>query len=249
MKKLISVLFCTSIFISAIGQSKTIVTINGEKVIFNPITNNGLTSNTAMGNVELGGNLIKPTMITTDAVNTLEINSGGTPTVPISAIKITDGSQGSSKVLTSDPTGRATWQAISGSWAAYAWAANKLASGLPIEIKFNNINSVINGVGGSFDGGNGRIYVPKDGLYRIIIYVDFNVGTPSGVACGDIELRGFNSNGTSNSLYNCDNVGARDNVRKNGYMQAIGNLLSGGYITVRSTAEITEGVISIELIK
>ncbi|MEN4758959.1 tail fiber domain-containing protein [Chryseobacterium sp. C39-AII1] len=40
----------------------------------------------------------------------LDVNSGGTSTTPIAAVKIVDGNQAAGKILTSDGTGVATWQ-------------------------------------------------------------------------------------------------------------------------------------------
>ncbi|GEM_PF-713547 len=40
----------------------------------------------------------------------LDVNSGGTSTAPVTAVKIVDGNQAVGKVLTSDATGLATWQ-------------------------------------------------------------------------------------------------------------------------------------------
>ena len=106
MKKVIYVLLLAqSTFLMA---QKTVVTTYGEKITVNTGTSNGVSA--VGGDVQLGGTLIKPTKITTDATNTLEINSGGTLATPISAIKIVDGNQAKGKVLTSDGNGVATWQ-------------------------------------------------------------------------------------------------------------------------------------------
>lgn len=107
MKKVMYVLLLAqSTFLMA---QKTVVTTYGEKITVNTGTSNGVSA--VGGDVQLGGTLIKPTKITTDATNTLEINSGGTVAAPVSAIKIVDGNQAKGKVLTSDANGVATWQA------------------------------------------------------------------------------------------------------------------------------------------
>ncbi|MFC4476354.1 hypothetical protein [Flavobacterium chungangensis] len=93
---------------------KTVVTPYGEKIQLNLNTINnadngvtaipGVLSPQADGKVQLGGALIKPTTITTDAVNILEINGSKT-----GALKITDNNQALNKVLISDNNGTATW--------------------------------------------------------------------------------------------------------------------------------------------
>lgn len=107
MKKVMYVLLLAqSTFLMA--QVKTVVTVNGEKVTINTGVDNGISATS--GKIQLGGALTKPTTITTDATNTLEINSGGTSTAPVSAIKLVDGNQAKGKVLTSDANGVATWE-------------------------------------------------------------------------------------------------------------------------------------------
>lgn len=87
----------------ALAQTKTVVTQFGERVTIHPNANNGLTAEN--GNVQLGGDLLKPTTINTSAVNILEIKN-----TVAGALKITDGTQGAEKILTSDANGIATWQ-------------------------------------------------------------------------------------------------------------------------------------------
>ncbi|MFB9078946.1 hypothetical protein ACFFWB_16305 [Flavobacterium procerum] len=53
------------------AQTKTVLAPTGQKITIHPNVNNGLT--VSDGNVKLGGSLIKPTAITTDATNTLAI--------------------------------------------------------------------------------------------------------------------------------------------------------------------------------
>jgi hypothetical protein len=93
-----------------IAQTKTVVTQNGEKVAINPYTNNGLSTNN--GFIQLGGDLIKATIINATSSNTLEINTGGTSSSPVSGFKIVDGTQGQNKVLTSDANGKTRWDTV-----------------------------------------------------------------------------------------------------------------------------------------
>ncbi|MFB9078941.1 hypothetical protein ACFFWB_16280 [Flavobacterium procerum] len=53
------------------AQTKTVVTQFGEKVIIHPNANNGLTANS--GYIQFGGELIQPSLLTTNATNTLAI--------------------------------------------------------------------------------------------------------------------------------------------------------------------------------
>jgi len=71
--------------------------------------NNGLTNNS--GTIQLGGALVKATTINATSSNTLEINTGGTSSSPVSGFKIVDGTQGQNKVLTSDAYGKTRWEA------------------------------------------------------------------------------------------------------------------------------------------
>lgn len=64
-------LFCCCGLISA--QTKTVVTQFGKKVLIYPNANNGLTPESASGNMQLGGILLKPTKLTTSGTNTLSI--------------------------------------------------------------------------------------------------------------------------------------------------------------------------------
>lgn len=189
--------------------------------------------------------LIGTSTVPTGGANSKLIINNGTTN---GAIQIKDGTEGDSKVLTSDSNGVGKWQSLAGSWSAYAWAAEHPTSGTMSNISFNNANTLINGQGGSFDGTNGRIYVPYDGTYRIITYVDFDQGTPEPGICNDLEVNVYNSGG-SFITYNCDNVGTKDNNRKNGYMQNIFYIPAGGFVLVNTIQKATEGVVSVELIK
>jgi len=55
-----------------VAQSKTVVTPFGEKIAISTGANNGLTANN--GFIQLGGDLIQPSILTTTAANTLAIN-------------------------------------------------------------------------------------------------------------------------------------------------------------------------------
>lgn len=74
MKKLVCMLLLIQSGF-AIAQTETFVTINGKKVQINPnslnTADNGLTANA--GNVQLGGDLTRSTILTTTAVNTLAV--------------------------------------------------------------------------------------------------------------------------------------------------------------------------------
>lgn len=102
MKRIICMLLVAqSAFV--IAQTKTVVTQYGQRVTIHPNANNGLTAED--GYMQLGGELIKPTTINTSSQNILEVKSN-----TAGAIKITDGTQGADKILTSDASGIATWQ-------------------------------------------------------------------------------------------------------------------------------------------
>ncbi|WP_426483940.1 hypothetical protein [Flavobacterium sp. 2] len=70
MKKIIYLILLVQSGI-ALAQTKTVVTSNGEKVAIHPNANNGLTAEN--GNVQLGGDLVKPTTIQASSVNTLSV--------------------------------------------------------------------------------------------------------------------------------------------------------------------------------
>lgn len=159
------------------------------------------------------------------------------------SIRIVDGTEGTGKILVSDANGVGHWQALAGSWAAYI--LNATSSNNTLNITFNS--SIINGTGGSIDGVNGRIYVPVAGLYRAIVYFDFSTGTSGSNNCTDIQIEGRNSTGVQINS-NCDDVGSKDNVRKNGYMQVIWNMPTGGYFVFKTGNAATEGTISVERI-
>lgn len=70
MKKIVClILLIQSGFMMA--QTKTVATVNGEKVVIHPNADNGITASN--GFMELGGTLIKPTSLTATDVNTLAI--------------------------------------------------------------------------------------------------------------------------------------------------------------------------------
>jgi len=71
MKKMI----CALLFIQGgivMAQKETMPTINGKKVQINTKINNGL-NDTDAGEIQLGGALLKPTVLTTTSVNTLTV--------------------------------------------------------------------------------------------------------------------------------------------------------------------------------
>ncbi len=71
MKKLVCMLLLIQTgFVMA--QKETFFTVNGKRVQINTNINNGL-SDTEAGEIQLGGDLLKPTVITTTPVNTLTI--------------------------------------------------------------------------------------------------------------------------------------------------------------------------------
>ncbi|WP_426483939.1 hypothetical protein [Flavobacterium sp. 2] len=70
MKKIIYLILLVQSGI-ALAQTKTVVSPNGEKVTINANVNNGLTAEN--GNVQLGGELVKPTAIQASSVNTLSV--------------------------------------------------------------------------------------------------------------------------------------------------------------------------------
>lgn len=74
MKKIVCLLFLIQTGL-IMGQTETLVTVNGKKVIVNPnalnTANNGLTA--TEGNLQLGGTFIKPAVLTTTLTSTLAI--------------------------------------------------------------------------------------------------------------------------------------------------------------------------------
>jgi hypothetical protein len=184
MKKIIYMLLL-ALSGSMIAQTKTLVTPYGEKVTIIPgagTADNGLTATTS-GKVQMGGALIQPTAITTDAVNKLEIRSNGTTAAPVSAIKIVDGNQSAGRVLTGDANGVATWGDLPGSWtAALIGQVGVVTStgGNFADVTTYGGQKII-GSGGSTNTATGKITVPTTGIYEITIpaYYDASA-TPGG---------------------------------------------------------------------
>lgn len=159
------------------------------------------------------------------------------------SIRIVDGTEGVGKVLVSDANGVGSWQSLAGSWAAYVMRANSASNTLNVTFT----SSIINGTGGSVSSTNGRIYVPEAGLYRAIVYFDYPAGTVGSSSCTDIQIRGLDAGGTT-LHFNCDDVGAKNSARKNGYMQVIWQMPIGSYFIFTTGNEATEGTISVERI-
>ncbi|BFO67778.1 hypothetical protein [Chryseobacterium sp. KCF3-3] len=200
-------------------------------------------------------------------VGTATVPTGGTSAKVIidngttnGAVQITDGTEGTGKVLLSDANGVGRWQELAGSWSAYTYGGGKNAdpdstapSLLDLDLGNSNISTVsgtiINGTGGNIDLTSNKIYLPYTGIYRVIVYMDFIDGTiGNSIDCNDIQLAVFDA-GSSFIYYNCDVIGPKDATRKNGYMQAVFNATPDSYIEVRSVNKVQEAVISVEFIK
>jgi|GEM_PF-3658790 len=150
------------------------------------------------------------------------------------------------------------WQKI-GSWSAYVWGADKQVKGLA-SINFNPTGGVttygntINGMGGgSIDTVNNRIYLPINGIYRILFYTNFHLGTTTDPSipkpgCTDLKVDLFSSSGNLKDG-NCDTFVTETTPGGTGYMQAVFNASIGDFITVKTYHICQEAVISVELIK
>jgi len=113
-----------------IAQTKTVVTVNGEKIQVNPnsvsTADNGL--NSTAGNVQLGGVLLKPTTVTATASNTLAI--AGLQT-----------GSGSDNVLVADSNGVLKWV----SRASFVQVGDNLGNhiaGDNLDMTSHNVNNV-----------------------------------------------------------------------------------------------------------
>lgn len=131
-----------------------------------------------------------------------------------------------------------------GRWGAYVMDAT--SDKKTMKVTFNE--GIINGEGGHFDNANGRIYVPKAGIYRAIVYLDFHVGNSGSERCTDIRVQAFDADGTEVNS-NCDDVGRKDSVRQNACMQVIWHLPKGGYFTIETGNEAIKGTVSVEQIR
>jgi hypothetical protein len=168
---------------SMIAQTKTLVTPYGEKVTIIPgagTADNGLTATS--GKVQMGGALTKPTTITTDAANKLEIKSNGTTAAPVSAIKIVDGNQVDGAILTSDANGAASWVPTVSSKVLLLYSGNTPTSSPAfntyVDVAFDY--KKIGASGATYnDDGLGSLKITKSGVYSLtfsaMTYGNYNV--------------------------------------------------------------------------
>jgi hypothetical protein len=151
------------------------------------------------------------------------------------------------------------WQKV-GSWGAYVWGADKQVKGLgninfiPTGTTITNYGNTISGMGGgSIDTTNNRIYLPMNGLYRVIFYTNFYLGTTTDPTipksgCTDLNISLFGPSGNRKDG-NCDTFVTTTTPGGNGYMQTVFNGSVGDYISVETYHICQESVISVELIK
>ena len=123
------------------------------------------------------------------------INTAGAPTAPLEvngSIKMTDGNQGAGKVMTSGPTGVASWQPTSSAHSAFK------SCGYSEIVCPNNISTSIPFFGsigcsddfddaGGFDNANNRYVIQQTGVYHIDLEVALNYYlNPTAAIDGDI---------------------------------------------------------------
>ena len=127
---------CLLLFIQYgfIMAQETVPTINGKKVQIYSNADNGLTP--FNGSIQLGGSLIKPTVLTTTATNTLTIE-GLQPGTPLDDIILTD----AFGVLKTINAAKFAWNLIGNSGID---ATNNFLGTLdnkPLQFKINNTNA------------------------------------------------------------------------------------------------------------
>ncbi len=90
-------------------------------------------------------------------------------------VKITDGTEGAGKVLTSDANGLATWNNLPGSWVGVLMSATANVTGATPVNLVNYTDSHLSGTGGSVDKSGGKMTVPTDGVYQLVLQGYFQV--------------------------------------------------------------------------